>query len=702
MKKLLILMLVIALLAVTACNVPKWECNNDGVCDVGESELEGCNDCTDNTYDNVCEESDNGMDPDQRGVTKVYNEVSGKPIQTEEDTCRNSEFLNEAYCTGGEIKNELAIKTVQCEGSCVNGECVENNTLQSVCYDSDGGINEDVPGFVRITYIINNSTDYVNDTCQGNTLSEKYCINDGLGVKTIQCENTCEGRRCVEKSEPEDKGEAEIESAPLELNGDVLGGITKPEELLGLKEYVIDFSDNDLKYYDEISLTDVGLKTSLYEENFGDEVYMVIADGGLEYRVLFPKKIDLSEITEKNPLKINFLGEDLIITKATEWGIWYLAGNLITLEEKESATIDGYKVTLDAVGDNSVRVSVNGETKVISAGETESFESADDFEVHVVENGVFYVEGRKGNSADLRVGTDVEGYAQGGDPATLFGEPDSRSDAEWVWLVDFSDNNYQRVGLRYNQDRNELDDDFPAIRLGKSLYFPNDIFALTFKRLEEKNYRPMRITIDEDIDLAEEGDGESINSANGLHFEGLVFYVGDAKTSHVWVVDEDDSFAIWYKDGADEVKSTETNFKISATRENITVYPPQDPSTNVGTMNDENRAWKIDFGGVDKLWFYADTDKDFFGHYDDEEARELLYGTKYASSMAIGTRDYDFVTSYGVIIEKPEVQFGSGSSFDMLIPEGQQMGTVALQHVESVSSGGSSGGSGVPKEKITN
>jgi hypothetical protein len=99
---------------------------------------------------------------------------------------------------------------------------------------------------------------------------------------------------------------------------------------------------------------------------------------------------------------------------------------------------------------------------------------------------------------------------------------------------------------------------------------------------------------------------------------------------------------------------------------------------NSSNIEDLDLAFKMDFSSFDELYFFVDVDEEFFGDDEEEEAEELVYSDEDNLNTTIGTDDYDFVTNYGVIIEDPETQFGSGSSFEMQIPANQQFGTIVV------------------------
>lgn len=470
-------------------------------------------------------------------------------------------------------------------------------------------------------------------------------------------------------------------------------------DLAGFVDTDTDFNDDNIDYHDMLILgaSGVGLATSgtSGEEDFEDTIYMVVADNGIEYRVYFDDYVNITNVgttSSTDELKFKFLGRELEVIDVDTDGLGFTVRSAaeFALIKGDSVTVDGIKVTLAAVGSDSVRVTAGGETKVIGEGDNEDFDNG--LEIEVEDGSVFYEENGLDNGATLRIGADVEEDAQDGDPMETFGEPDSRSDAEWVWNIDMSGvtAGSQFVGALYNQDRTEIDDDFPALAVGEELLLPNNYGAVSFEELEEKgDYTTLQIDMD-DFDLAEDNDGDNLENAKGLYFSTLggkdVFKVGSTSTEEVWLVDNGGTTETWYADGSDEVNGTGNAFTIEIDDDAVTVTVGAAGLTGAdGNNSNESNYVKMAFAGSgDALWLYVDVNQDankyYFGEADDEESTELKYhtGGTFASASSIGNSDYDYVTEFGAIIPETENQFGSGSSFEMMLPPNQQKGTIVV------------------------
>ena len=136
----------------------------------------------------------------------------GEPVP---DACSSTTVLVEASCEAGSVVTD----NHQCQGSCVDGACVNTCTTDAdcgrgmacedgicvvphsvTCTDSDGGINFPVAGTAqnctRQGDVIACSNDYA-DSCTGATLTEYYCA-ESLSVlnTTTVCASGCANGAC--------------------------------------------------------------------------------------------------------------------------------------------------------------------------------------------------------------------------------------------------------------------------------------------------------------------------------------------------------------------------------------------------------------------------------------------------------------------------------------------------------------------------
>ncbi len=499
----------------------------------------------------------------------------------------------------------------------------------------------------------------------------------------------------------------------LELNTKWDSVTLTDSKLSGFKDTQADFNGEDVDYHDELTLgaNASTFITSRIEKDFGDEIYMTVTADSIKYKVKFDDHFDETTVGTgdgKDELEFYFLGKLLKVTNVATDGksMTVEASSEHFLEQGDSLTIDGKKITLVRVGESSAIVEVDGQREIISKGDKETFDAAGDFEVKV--KGIFFAEGASDNGASLELGKDLTESAKDGKSAELFGEPKDKDDAEWHWEINLNATS-QYVGLTNHIGRDDLNcdesDERCALKVGESIDLPNNYASMQFYALEEPEYATISVTVKDDGISVEDSDDKESDDVAGVIFETNTgnddFRVGSADTSKVWVLYNGD---IWYEDGDDEVNATAaTSFQIKIDDDYATVTPPASPTTDLsaGHLND-SADWSMVFTSnsvnVDSLHFFVDVDNDYFGAKDDEEADELKYSptAAYSGAKDIGTKDYDYVTDYGVIIKKPESQFGSGSNFEIMVPTNQQKATLLVTSKASVVAA-SSGNSGAYK-----
>ncbi|MCF7866343.1 hypothetical protein K9L67_01890 [Candidatus Woesearchaeota archaeon] len=489
--------------------------------------------------------------------------------------------------------------------------------------------------------------------------------------------------------EPEDEVEEDLgvdkfEIGNLKLMEPIQEGVLLPDDLFGLRNYHTAISEKSISYHDEITWDDGSFefKTSLYDEDFEEDPALTLQDKSLRYKLIFDDELDVNEISSETPLELNFLGKTMHIIDAKNENIDGAYGWKIKLQEGDQVEINDQIVTLSKIGYGVVKVVVNNKTKVISEGESEDF---GDLDVYIVTGSVSFIEGSENNKATLIIGKDLNADTK--DPAVELGESSSISDAEWLWDISLSKGSEQYIAIVNNQDRDELDNDFPALQEGDYFSLPDYIGFRYHDTYGFSDMNYINIEVSDSLDLSEGNNGNELNNAKGVYFSSDsrddVFIVNSVATSEVYVVDNQGMTEIWYESGSDEIKSAESTFQIIG-NDHIRITPPKNGVAGLdGSLNDKDNFYQITFDETDDaLWFYADADKDFFGVYDDEESDELKYAdfADWSKALSIGTADYDVLTNYGAIINVPEEQLGSGSELELLIPFTPVSGTIVVEY----------------------
>ncbi|PIN80876.1 hypothetical protein COV13_02895 [Candidatus Woesearchaeota archaeon CG10_big_fil_rev_8_21_14_0_10_32_9] len=471
-------------------------------------------------------------------------------------------------------------------------------------------------------------------------------------------------------------------------------------KLSGFKDTTTRFNDDDIDYHEQLELGATAFEfqtSSDGEKDFANQVYAITDASAIEYRLYFDDYVNTSLVgsgTGEDYLEFALLGRQLTVTgvDADDYGFTVEASSEHFLKQGQEVEVAGKTVTLERVGETSVIVVVDGQRKVIASTGSATFDEADDFEVEV--ESIFYEQGATDNGANLKLGDSLTESAQSGQPAELFGEPDKTTEADWLWSIDLSSETAgeQYVGIVNNIDRTDLDSsekERPALALGEELSFPNNYVSMQFYALETAYDDYQTVTLEyvyQSIDL-DDDNTMTVSDGSGLILSAdeQIFEVDGIETDTVYIVDNGAAaYEVWYDDGSDEVNASTTSavVTIKVDDDSITLERPAVVDSLIN-FTDFTKAFNLTNGGVDAVYFFVETDNsdEHFGLLDEDEAGELQYSsTGLQGGVAdIGTKDYDYMTDFGVIIPEPKSQFGSGSSFEIMVPTNQQKATLLVK-----------------------
>lgn len=490
------------------------------------------------------------------------------------------------------------------------------------------------------------------------------------------------------------------------LNSNVPADTLDDKQLNGFQDSSASVDGNDIDYQELVDFDGNAFKfeTSLLgDDEFEGNVYLTVQDNAVRYQVMFEDELQESYFTN-DELEFTFLGRNIEVSNldVANDEITLTTSDEFFLEQGDTVQVDGNTVELVRVGESSVIVEVNGQREVISDNSNKRFSESDNFQVEI--DGIFYVEGSSDNGAVLEMGDDLTRTVGSGDPAELFGESDERNEAEWLWDIDLGSsgttapagsyiglvNNKQRVDVDVNADRER-----PALAVGESMSLPNNHVDFTFEGLEFDVETEVDVTIDDarrfypDNEDATASKWTYVISTPG---EQGLFDVGGNTADEAFVaVNSTGGTEVWYNDGDDDVLAGDetTTITLEVRREDVTITPPQNPLNGIsaGSANTSDHllfTFPIEdssYGGgsgEEIVALIAETSNDFFGPNDDDDAGDLKITDDTGNLTPLGTQDYDLHTTYGVFIEEPESQFGSGSSFSMILPEEQQKATMTV------------------------
>ena len=110
------------------------------------------------------------------------------------------------------------------------------------------------------------------------------------------------------------------EKDELSLNANLASLRLDDSDLPFLQDVEIDFDGENIDIHEEILLSnDVGIRTSIYDEEFEDNIYLTLEDSGaIEYRYVFDDALAIADVSRDEPLVINFMSNDIeIVIKST-------------------------------------------------------------------------------------------------------------------------------------------------------------------------------------------------------------------------------------------------------------------------------------------------------------------------------------------------------------------------------------------------
>jgi len=250
-------------------------------------------------------------------------------------------------------------------------------------------------------------------------------------------------------------------------------------KLIKLQDKSIDFDDDEYDIKETLIFRGM-IKTSLDDEDYLIDPYLVIEEEDIQYRYNFEDVIDLGLITEDEPLKIDLLGSPLEIISATSDTITLLQGELIQdLKVHDKVTVDDLELEILAIGIDIIRVNYNGVSETINEEDT-----IDVGGIQVYVKDVFQQEAADGlDTCDIRVGVDIIETIESGDEYNDL----------WDWDINLP--NY--IGIVNIDDYNELDEDTKPLGLGDSIILPNDFATIKFNDLSTPEMTDINVEIED-------------------------------------------------------------------------------------------------------------------------------------------------------------------------------------------------------------
>lgn len=149
-----------------------------------------------------CSDSDNGLNYGIKGTTygvpspEFAEEIDDIGIQNLSDSCGTGEEIGKLSEFSCNVNNRLVKNLYTCNNGCLNGVCVNSNSGNNSCTDTDNGYTTAIFGNTYGQFA--NGTNYsYNDSCNGNRLIEWGCeADDTPSILEGPCQYGCNNGLC--------------------------------------------------------------------------------------------------------------------------------------------------------------------------------------------------------------------------------------------------------------------------------------------------------------------------------------------------------------------------------------------------------------------------------------------------------------------------------------------------------------------------
>jgi len=329
--------------------------------------------------------------------------------------------------------------------------------------------------------------------------------------------------------------EAALESE--EYDGLVLGEAVPAKDfdtydLSFLNKDEIEFNDNDYDFREFISVDGLKIGTGFTDDvDFEDNAYLLFTEkGAISYTYKFDDAIDYTEISEDEPLEINFLGNNIEIVEMDSDEFTYkIAEETKTLYVGETFEFNGHNITLqDVTEDDAAIVIVDGILKAVDEGDSEEFNG---FEVSAKN---VYV-GQTTFSAELEFGQDILQTIEDGDEYI-------KDNENFVWEFETDGDNLKSLSIKYDIKADDIDE--AVLAVGDSLDFAG-YFDVSFDLETTYDYITYNVFFDEvtDVDvpvMAFETDNDDIRidgeKVSVAYFNGTHSFYEDGND---WIISDE-------------------------------------------------------------------------------------------------------------------------------------------------------------------
>ncbi len=460
------------------------------------------------------------------------------------------------------------------------------------------------------------------------------------------------------------------------------GNQVDDEKVTTLADSKIDWGDKSYDYRELINFTggaevSTSVNTTGMNE-LGGEPYVTFQGASVSYLYFFDDVFNESDTASQNlsstsPLAITLLGKSVDISDislTTADTITLKIADDYTFYEGDSMTVSGQAVTVGGIFDGSVEVTSEGDTKIISTGNSHDF-GANTVKVDTIG---YNSNNPELSKAILNIGAKVSDTVSDGEVFELFEDYDPDGDAPWEWEIGTKTGGagslkYVGATLRLAADDLDISDadaNPDPIGVGDSFAFPGGYVAMEFTETTDTSYCKVDIANKEDFDV----NTSAATNTNGADMDGFVFtgdqsncfQIGGVDTGTVYAMkgngaNANASWDLWYQDSEGIRKnSTAITFNIDwddtiMAVNYVNASDAANPNLNYINISKDTNADSRDthiYLNVSNGFTHFGTTGDF-----DSGKLEVFYGfgpSTAAPRIDLSGRDYQALTMYGVKI----------------------------------------------------
>ena len=414
-------------------------------------------------------------------------------------------------------------------------------------------------------------TDYIEKETYNKVIDEKDGLNTNIELLVFEKEGLQAQIDTYETEIQTVVNEVELMESSYVYDelflGDVFGLTVSDRKLITLFDGEVDFDGKD--YDAEEVITFTGLEIAINKNDFKDGVYLIVPEDGVEYAFNLALDLDVSKITDDEPLKFSFLGESVKITDWTGTDVTFTKGARYVIVEGESEVIDGKTVSVDIVGKDFVYIAVDGVYEKILEDDSDTIGGLDIKVESAMEND------DGADLAILMIGKDVEELVSDGD--------EYEDDSIWNWNIGLN-----TIGLTLNTEFEEVDEDedYQALGAGNIISLPNDYVTLTFDGVVDEDMEEYSFETDTK-------NGKPYVKAKGEFIKGIedysILYI-NATGFYDKNLDLVSADKVNLDDTDLELVLNGTNLEIGTVIFNLAVDTLEVDGTNISTEDDNYRA----------------------------------------------------------------------------------------------------------------